>query len=287
MPDLGSWNQALSWVVFGLAIVINFAPDNNNLLNKVGIGKHKVLILASLLVLYLLIISGSVWFEIFRLLLGITIAIVIHELGHFLTAKAIKAKVEGFIITPFLGAVKLPKDTPTSKLFWITLFGPATSIVFLLVYNFVTVPSAILKIACVTGLFVNALNVLPIFFVDGGNLIKMLLERYLNDELLILAMLATTIVTVVILYLFGIDVLWILIPIGLLIASAMIDVYRNKDKGETKTAKESPVKPRWKSGLENWIAYFGLQSVVWFGFFSVGGINAFDQALATLKTLPW
>jgi len=106
--------------------------------------------------------------------------IIIHELGHFLTAKILKVGVDKVYIYPFGGVCKLKDNFNGSLLkeFLVLSMGPLTQIIFCY---------GLIKINCFPNYnhVINhynhtflMFNLLPIYPLDGSKLINILCSSY-------------------------------------------------------------------------------------------------------------
>ncbi len=132
------------------------------------------------LALYLVV--GYVIFQDWKLLLIITGIVMLHEMGHFLAMKIFDYKELGIFFIPLLGAYAAGTKHEVSQRqsIIILLAGPLPGIILGLAlfifkdhFNHPLVP--------VTGsllLFLNLLNLLPIYPLDGGQI----LHRLFLDE---------------------------------------------------------------------------------------------------------
>lgn len=113
-----------------------------------------------------------------RIALAILAMIGIHESGHVAAMRAYGVPTSGFYFLPFLGGVALAKKHPNSHKAWavIVLAGPAvgaTLSIACLVGWWATGATWMAVLAIVNGLL-NLVNLLPIYPLDGGQLVKIL-----------------------------------------------------------------------------------------------------------------
>ena len=103
-------------------------------------------------------------------------ALMFHELGHVQAMKKMGLKVKGIYLIPFLGGAAVSEDRIQTR--WqnvfISMMGPVyglvLTLIFLLVYQLTG-----LEIAgglAALSAFLNLINLLPIFPLDGGHVLK-------------------------------------------------------------------------------------------------------------------
>ena len=105
-----------------------------------------------------------------------TSLILIHELGHAWMAKRLKWNVSKILIFPF-GGVTLLEDflnRPIKEELMILLAGPVTQIVYYHIVSFFYVLPQEFRFFHLALLF---FNLLPIYPLDGGKLLHLLLEK--------------------------------------------------------------------------------------------------------------
>jgi stage IV sporulation protein FB len=139
--------------------------------------------LKSLGSLALYFILGYYVFHSFEFLIIITAIVVIHEMGHFVAMKAFRYKDLGIFFIPLLGAYVSGTKREVSQ--WqsaiILLAGPIPGIIFGIIF-FLLPANTLLGISYeyIGNLFVflNLLNLFPVYPLDGGQL----LNRVFLDE---------------------------------------------------------------------------------------------------------
>ncbi|MBN8668225.1 MAG: hypothetical protein J0M30_12030 [Chitinophagales bacterium] len=134
----------------------------------------------SSLALYLVV--GYVIFQDWKLLLIITGIVIFHELGHFLAMKVFNYKELGIFFIPLLGAYAsgTKHEVSQRQAIIILLAGPLPGILlgivmFLFQDHF---HHPLLPMTATLLLFLNLLNLLPIYPLDGGQI----LHRLFLDE---------------------------------------------------------------------------------------------------------
>ncbi len=110
----------------------------------------------------------------FKGFLIFNLIIIIHELGHILTAIILKWKIEKIVILPF-GAITIFNEKinrPVKEEFLIAIFGPIFQIVLSICINSETILN-----------YSNALllfNLLPIWPLDGAKILNLILNKFLS-----------------------------------------------------------------------------------------------------------
>jgi len=109
---------------------------------------------------------------------AILIVIIIHELGHFLFMKLFNYQNVKIFIVPLLGAFTSGKKQEVSQLHLsiIILAGPVPGIIIgtVIYYLNLDLQNETLKMLSLSFLYINLLNCLPFYPLDGGRLIETL-----------------------------------------------------------------------------------------------------------------
>lgn len=142
-----------------------------------GIGIYaNIFVLPAFAVLY---VSGGLGFS----LLFIPVFI-IHELSHLLAAYLFDYGIGSFTLLPTGGIIKLDSVKKTSQLTAVYLFGPFVNIMLCCVFYAAGLASnsiICIQLALVNGFFA-LFSILPIYPLDGGNVVKTLLSKKLNER---------------------------------------------------------------------------------------------------------
>jgi Zn-dependent protease/CBS domain-containing protein len=127
-------------------------------------------------------------------ILAIFACVVLHELGHALTARKYGIKTRDIILLPIGGVARLEKmpEKPAQEL-WVALAGPAVNVVIAAVlagYLYVTdgftpmdqltnTSAAFAERIMAVNIFLVAFNMIPAFPMDGGRVLRALLATRL------------------------------------------------------------------------------------------------------------
>lgn len=129
-----------------------------------------------------LFIYGLLFYAIFgynfAYIAGIILVIIVHELGHFFAMKAFGYSNPRIFIVPLLSSFTAGKKQEVSQwqLSLVILAGPVPGILIGLVLYFLnmSVPNETVKMLAISFLYINLLNCLPFFPLDGGRLLETL-----------------------------------------------------------------------------------------------------------------
>jgi stage IV sporulation protein FB len=134
------------------------------------------------------VLSIAIYASLFYLLFNdiayiaaILLVIIIHELGHFLMMRYFNYSNVKIFIVPLLGAFTSGKKQDVSQFQWslIILAGPVPGIIIgtVLYYLNSSVHHETLHMLATSFLYINLLNCLPFYPLDGGRLIETLFFR--------------------------------------------------------------------------------------------------------------
>lgn len=127
---------------------------------------------------YLFVFFFLITGHIYQILL-FTILILVHELGHTLTAYFFHWKIESICIYPYGGISKFSHyvNTANYQEFLVNVMGPITQIVFFLFFSFL-LSDKYLELFCFYHYFLLIFNLLPIYPLDGGKLMVILFSYF-------------------------------------------------------------------------------------------------------------
>lgn len=107
---------------------------------------------------------------------GFVILLLIHEMGHYITAKAIKLDVSLPIFIPFVGALITMKDEPKDAVIEakLAMGGPligSLGALICLILGFLFKEEVFVALAY-TGFMLNLFNLIPLHPLDGGRVVS-------------------------------------------------------------------------------------------------------------------
>jgi stage IV sporulation protein FB len=135
---------------------------------------------AGLLISLVLFVMAFYWFSGRSITNAIIIALclLIHELGHFLAMRAYKYQDTKILFIPFLGALTIGQKEEVSQKqeLIILLAGPIPGLLigFILFFLGQLLTNHLLFTSGLIFVFLNAINLLPIYPLDGGRIIDTL-----------------------------------------------------------------------------------------------------------------
>ncbi len=175
------------------------------------------------LFIFLFLIAGRIKY----LLLFMTL-ILMHELGHFLTAKCCGWETDRIELYPYGGISKfqVPVNVSIAVEFLVLVMGPVSQIVAYHVFSYI-LPVPLLEPFYRYHIFLLGFNLLPIYPLDGGRLLHLIFCKYLSFWK---SFLLTKYLSYLFLFLLGIIVLFYHSPffLGVLI----LLVFKLQNEGE-------------------------------------------------------
>ena len=158
--------------------------------------------------------------------------IVIHELGHFIAALILGFNVDKIYIYPFGGVSKFNIDLNESiyKEFIVLIMGPLFQILFFILLNNISYFNSYSELLKVYNYTIIFFNLLPIYPLDGGKLLNLLLSiniSYKKSFNISIFISYLTITIIFIIYLFNNIKLNILVILSFLIFKVFTE---NKNK---------------------------------------------------------
>jgi Zn-dependent protease len=137
--------------------------------------------------------------------IALVLALLVHELGHFLMMKRYRYENVRLMFIPLLGAVVSgSKDRYSQKeSIWVVLFGPLPGILLGTLGLFLGpyLHNDFLMALSIILLTLNAINLLPLDPLDGGQLVKILVMKQHDWYLMIFALVSSLLLIVLGLYL--------------------------------------------------------------------------------------
>lgn len=113
--------------------------------------------------------------------LFITVSIIVHEIGHSLMARRLNIPIERIHLYLFGGMAELQHRPHSARQeFWIAIAGPVASLLlawlsWIMYTHFLTpvhLPYYFFRFLALINLMIGAFNLLPIFPLDGGRLMR-------------------------------------------------------------------------------------------------------------------
>ncbi len=124
---------------------------------------------------------------------GLFVTILVHEMGHVLTARFFRNTVKGIILFPPFGGmafIEIDKGKPFRNIL-IYLSGPVANIVLALVllylYKYTTMKYYFLiygelKLMMAVNLLIGLLNLIPFYPLDGGRILQSVILLFKSGE---------------------------------------------------------------------------------------------------------
>lgn len=133
--------------------------------------------------LYILLLIFLITGHIYNLLLFMSL-IIIHELGHFLTASLLKWKVDKICLYPYGGISRFNEliNVKLKEEFFVLVMGPLMQIFFFLIFK-KYLPVNYRETFSLYNSFILGFNLLPIYPLDGGKIINIILSYIFSYKL--------------------------------------------------------------------------------------------------------
>jgi stage IV sporulation protein FB len=160
----------------------------------------------------------------FAQLVTLFLIVFVHELGHVLAAYRYRWSITELTILPFGGVVKMnpPGRENGWEEFWIALAGPISNGVMvlfaLLLYGFHLITWDYAHFFMIGNLSIAFFNLLPIYPLDGGRVLQVLLSFWLPFKKAILLSLYLGVILILLLFLLSFwrislgPELWLILP---------------------------------------------------------------------------
>lgn len=180
----------------------------------------------------------------------IMIFAIIHELGHLVAGLILKMKPEKIEIMPFgvtisfkINSIEYNKKIGKGNLLEIkkvivALAGPITNLIIIIITNYFKLDIIKELIVIYTNILIMTFNLLPIYPLDGGRILKGILyikigkkkaEKYINNISIITTIIITAISSILVLYLKNIAIFLIVMYIWIIVIKENI-IYKKREK---------------------------------------------------------
>lgn len=127
----------------------------------------------------------------------LVIALIIHELGHFLFMKLFRYEDVSMVFVPMMGAFVNGKKKKYSQFesLVVVAAGPFPGMIlgFLLILLHTQSPNELYFLSAVVFLALNSINLLPLDPLDGGQILRLLMSKQSDLFLLIFSLLSSLI----------------------------------------------------------------------------------------------
>jgi len=117
-----------------------------------------------------------------RIYLIIMLFSIAHEIAHIITGLILKMKPEKIEIMPFgLTASFYKIDNNTIKEIFVALAGPITSLILAILFSKIDLKFITMQEAVYSNILIFLFNVIPIYPLDGGRIIKGIIHIILGE----------------------------------------------------------------------------------------------------------
>ena len=154
----------------------------------------------------LLVVLSTIVYSIsfnFYIAVSLVTAIILHELGHFCAAKKLNLTVQGCYLVPYIGAILLITDKHKSykEQVMVALAGPLSGCLFAILafLLYIITNNLYLGSFVYIAAIINLGNLLPLSFLDGGQITDAILSS-LSRKLGLLWKVISTIIIFIILF---------------------------------------------------------------------------------------
>lgn len=127
-----------------------------------------------------LFVSLLCWFLIYdvdRIFLCYFVSSIFHELAHIMALSNFSVKIKQISLKVFGFSIKRIQQLPFLKEIVVLFSGCFSNFILILIFMLSKNKTAIL-----VNLIILILNLLPIEFLDGGQILKLFLDRFLSNE---------------------------------------------------------------------------------------------------------
>jgi Zn-dependent protease len=118
------------------------------------------------------------------IIVGVFGIVLLHELGHCLASEYCHQKAKHITIYPFGGAAYMDIPVEPWKEFLITVAGPLVNLLLIPVIGYFAADNAYLTRLDACNKVILVFNLLPIFPMDGGRLLRSALSAMLKNRVL-------------------------------------------------------------------------------------------------------
>ncbi len=136
--------------------------------------------------------AGTYWLMGITGMISLFVCIILHELGHALTAKHYGIPTEQITLFIFGGLAEIKKDPPTPKIeLFVSIAGPIVSfLIALSMYALTSIGEAYkwpIQVVGITAylawinVFIASFNLIPAFPLDGGRILRAILWGWKNN----------------------------------------------------------------------------------------------------------
>jgi len=130
------------------------------------------------IIIILLILSNQI--QIYSVLMLFTL---LHELSHMLAGILLKLKPKELKINPFGISILFENYAKEEKKkILVALSGPLFNIMIAIIVSFMKIESTLKEIIIYANILIGAFNLLPIYPLDGGRILKLVLKKTHNFE---------------------------------------------------------------------------------------------------------